>query len=111
MFRKTPELVPTSKQTSGGVRPSAGGASGGGGGPSRQRSGSRSPVRRSVSPQKRLYDESEVDPKGKKKQRSEEGIGEDNHPLSSGEDDYYVCPVPTSGSSCLAKTATFKGLK
>ncbi|KAG0633513.1 hypothetical protein HOY80DRAFT_1104932 [Tuber brumale] len=109
MFRKTPELVP--KQTSGGVGPCAGGASGGGGGPSQQRSGSGPPVRRSGSPQKRVNDEPEVDRKGKKKQRSEEALGGDNPPHSSTEEGYFVCPVPSSSSSCLAEMATFKGLK
>ncbi|PUU72913.1 hypothetical protein B9Z19DRAFT_1136378 [Tuber borchii] len=110
MFRKTPELVPAGGQTTGGIGPSEGGEGRGDGGPSHERSGAGSPVRRSVSPQKRLYDESEVDPKGKKKQRSEV-ICEDNHAHSSGEDDYFVCLVPTTSSSCLAKVATFKGLK
>ena len=99
MFRKIPELV--LKQTSGG-------------GPSRQRSESGSPVRRSGSPQKRVNDdidpEVEVDRRGKKKQRGREALSEDNPP-SANKEEHFVCPVTSSGSTCGAEMATFKGLK
>jgi len=111
MFRKTPDLRVVPKQTSGGVGPSVGGASGDGGGPSQQRSLSGSPVRRSASPQKRVNDEPEADRKGEKKQRSEKALGGDNPSYSGTEEEDFVCPVRSSGSSCRAKMETFERLK